>query len=66
MFTLQALDAKFAEVLRDNLQVQTQFKAIMQARIKRHMKNFMGDNIDEEELERLARDPKEAEEFRLA
>ena len=32
----------------------------MQARIKRQVKNFVGDNIDEETLERLARDPEAA------
>ena len=37
----------------------------MQAQIKRQVKNFVGDNISEEELERLARDPAAAEAYRM-
>ena len=60
--SIRALESKFTEVLRDNLQVQSEFKSILQNKIKRQMKQA-DQNLSDEKLEQLARDPDAAQTF---
>ena len=56
----KTLTSKFRDVLRQSQQIQTEFKNAMQSKLKRQLRIAKPDANDED-LERLARDPEAAQ-----